>query len=152
MSASIQWWYWYGRSDICYVVISQQIEMLKIASLVSVTNCASKQGCMRLLEIMSDLTLSLMFVPPMFQAKGKKQLFVQLVLDNIWSLYDAVVTRRCVKDVERLPTILIPRKICCPEPGAKEYLNVKQSCVKMRVVFVWPETRRRWRKWSHHLE
>lgn len=31
------------------------------------------------------------------QAKGKKQLFVQLVLDNIWSLYDAVVTNRSVK-------------------------------------------------------
>ena len=34
----------------------------------------------------------------LLQAKGKKQLFVQLVLDNIWSLYDAVVTRRWVKD------------------------------------------------------
>lgn len=33
---------------------------------------------------------------PSLQAKGKKHLFVQLVLDNIWSLYDAVVTRRCV--------------------------------------------------------
>lgn len=30
------------------------------------------------------------------QAKGKKPLFVQLVLDNIWSLYDAVVIRRLV--------------------------------------------------------
>lgn len=28
------------------------------------------------------------------QAKGKKPLFVQLVLDNIWSLYDAVVVQR----------------------------------------------------------
>ncbi|XP_068597984.1 elongation factor-like GTPase 1 [Brachionichthys hirsutus] len=35
------------------------------------------------------------------KAKGKKQLFVQLVLDNIWSLYDAVVTRRDDK-VERV--------------------------------------------------
>lgn len=36
------------------------------------------------------------FFSPMLQAKGKKHLFVQLVLDNIWSLYDAVVTRRWV--------------------------------------------------------
>lgn len=36
--------------------------------------------------------------PCLLQAKGKKSLFVQLVLDNIWSLYDAVVTRRLVKD------------------------------------------------------
>lgn len=39
------------------------------------------------------------FSPPCatsLQAKGKKPLFVQLVLDNIWSLYDAVVIRRLV--------------------------------------------------------
>ncbi|XP_028439312.1 elongation factor-like GTPase 1 [Perca flavescens] len=36
------------------------------------------------------------------QAKGKKQLFVQLVLDNIWSLYDAVVTRRDKEKVEKV--------------------------------------------------
>lgn len=33
----------------------------------------------------------------LLQAKGKKPLFVQFVLDNIWSLYDAVVTKRWVK-------------------------------------------------------
>jgi ribosome assembly protein 1 len=27
------------------------------------------------------------------QAKGKKPLFVQFVLDNLWSVYDAVITR-----------------------------------------------------------
>ncbi|KAM3877344.1 elongation factor-like GTPase 1 [Diretmus argenteus] len=36
------------------------------------------------------------------QAKGKKPLFVQLVLDNIWSLYDAVVTRRDKEKVEKM--------------------------------------------------
>ncbi|XP_066503596.1 elongation factor-like GTPase 1 [Hoplias malabaricus] len=36
------------------------------------------------------------------QSKGKKPLFVQLVLDNIWSLYDAVVTRRDKEKVEKM--------------------------------------------------
>ncbi|XP_060924303.1 elongation factor-like GTPase 1 [Limanda limanda] len=40
------------------------------------------------------------------QAKGKKPLFVQLVLDNIWSLYDAVVTRRDAEKVEKVVTSL----------------------------------------------
>ncbi|XP_042267820.1 elongation factor-like GTPase 1 [Thunnus maccoyii] len=40
------------------------------------------------------------------QAKGKKPLFVQLVLDNIWSLYDAVVTRRDKEKVEKVVTSL----------------------------------------------
>ncbi|XP_034039966.1 elongation factor-like GTPase 1 isoform X2 [Thalassophryne amazonica] len=40
------------------------------------------------------------------QAKGKKPLFVQLVLDNIWSLYDAVVTRRNDEKVEKMMSSL----------------------------------------------
>ncbi|XP_007542396.1 elongation factor-like GTPase 1 isoform X1 [Poecilia formosa] len=40
------------------------------------------------------------------QTKGKKPLFVQLVLDNIWSLYDAVVTRRDKQKVEKVMTSL----------------------------------------------
>ncbi|XP_069029009.1 elongation factor-like GTPase 1 isoform X1 [Embiotoca jacksoni] len=40
------------------------------------------------------------------QVKGKKTLFVQLVLDNIWSLYDAVVTRRDKEKVEKVVTSL----------------------------------------------
>lgn len=40
------------------------------------------------------------------QAKGKKPLFVQLVLDNIWSLYDAVVTKRDKEKVEKVVTSL----------------------------------------------
>ncbi|XP_061740318.1 elongation factor-like GTPase 1 [Nerophis ophidion] len=36
------------------------------------------------------------------QAKGKKPLFVQLVLDNIWNLYDAVVTRRDKEKIEKV--------------------------------------------------
>ncbi|XP_041917809.1 elongation factor-like GTPase 1 isoform X1 [Alosa sapidissima] len=40
------------------------------------------------------------------QSKGKKALFVQLVLDNIWSLYDAVITRRDKEKVEKVVTSL----------------------------------------------
>ncbi|XP_054878395.1 elongation factor-like GTPase 1 isoform X2 [Poeciliopsis prolifica] len=40
------------------------------------------------------------------QAKGKKPLFVQFVLDNIWNLYDAVVTRRDEQKVEKVMTSL----------------------------------------------
>ncbi|KAI5101216.1 elongation factor-like GTPase 1 [Silurus meridionalis] len=40
------------------------------------------------------------------QSKGKKPLFVQLVLDNIWSLYDAVVIRRDKEKVEKMVTSL----------------------------------------------
>ncbi|XP_034536573.1 elongation factor-like GTPase 1 [Notolabrus celidotus] len=40
------------------------------------------------------------------QAKGKKPLFVQLVLDNIWSLYDAVVITRDKQKVEKVMTSL----------------------------------------------
>uniref|UniRef100_A0A8C5DI30 Elongation factor like GTPase 1 n=1 Tax=Gouania willdenowi TaxID=441366 RepID=A0A8C5DI30_GOUWI len=40
------------------------------------------------------------------QAKGKKPLFVQLVLENIWTLYDAVVTRRDQVKVERVVSSL----------------------------------------------
>ncbi|XP_077418934.1 elongation factor-like GTPase 1 isoform X1 [Vanacampus margaritifer] len=36
------------------------------------------------------------------QVKGKKPLFVQLVLDNIWILYDSVVTRRDKEKVEKV--------------------------------------------------
>ncbi|XP_030621732.1 elongation factor-like GTPase 1 isoform X2 [Chanos chanos] len=40
------------------------------------------------------------------QSKGKKPLFVQLVLDNIWSLYENVVTRRDKEKVEKMVTSL----------------------------------------------
>uniref|UniRef100_A0A3Q2PQS7 Elongation factor-like 1 n=1 Tax=Fundulus heteroclitus TaxID=8078 RepID=A0A3Q2PQS7_FUNHE len=40
------------------------------------------------------------------QAKGKKPLFVQLVLDNIWTLYDAVVARRDEEKVKKVLTSL----------------------------------------------
>ncbi|CAL9702190.1 unnamed protein product [Knipowitschia caucasica] len=40
------------------------------------------------------------------QAKGKKPLFVQLVLDNIWSLYEAVVTNRDKDKVDKVVTSL----------------------------------------------
>uniref|UniRef100_A0A673GKC1 Elongation factor-like 1 n=1 Tax=Sinocyclocheilus rhinocerous TaxID=307959 RepID=A0A673GKC1_9TELE len=39
-------------------------------------------------------------------SKGKKPLFVQLVLDNIWNMYDAVVTRRDKEKVEKMVTSL----------------------------------------------
>ncbi|MBN3296321.1 EFL1 GTPase, partial [Amia calva] len=40
------------------------------------------------------------------QTKGKKTLFVQLVLENIWSLYEAVVTRRDKEKTEKMVTSL----------------------------------------------
>ncbi|RVE74974.1 hypothetical protein OJAV_G00027200 [Oryzias javanicus] len=40
------------------------------------------------------------------QAKGKKPLFVQLVLDNLWSLYDAVVLHRDKDRVEKVVSSL----------------------------------------------
>ncbi|XP_028999673.1 elongation factor-like GTPase 1 [Betta splendens] len=40
------------------------------------------------------------------QAKGKKPLFVHFVLDNIWSLYDAVVVKRDKEKVEKVVTSL----------------------------------------------
>uniref|UniRef100_A0A672K6X2 Elongation factor-like 1 n=1 Tax=Sinocyclocheilus grahami TaxID=75366 RepID=A0A672K6X2_SINGR len=40
------------------------------------------------------------------QSKGKKPLFVQLVLDNIWSMYDAVAIRRDKEKVEKMVTSL----------------------------------------------
>lgn len=43
---------------------------------------------MQLLCVLRDLSTSI-FV----QAKGKKPLFVQLILENIWSLYDAVLKK-----------------------------------------------------------
>ena len=33
----------------------------------------------------------------MFQAKGKKPLFVAFILDNLWEAYDAVLIRRSVR-------------------------------------------------------
>ena len=32
------------------------------------------------------------------QAKGKKPLFVQFVLENLWAVYDAVLANRFVKN------------------------------------------------------
>ncbi|XP_061591594.1 elongation factor-like GTPase 1 isoform X2 [Cololabis saira] len=40
------------------------------------------------------------------QAKGKKPLFVQLVLDNIWNLYDAVIIKRDKEKVAKVLTSL----------------------------------------------
>ncbi|MEE6503281.1 hypothetical protein FKM82_004787 [Ascaphus truei] len=47
------------------------------------------------------------------QSKGKKPLFVQLVLDNIWSLYDAVIKRekeKIEKIVSSLGLTIAPRE------------------------------------------
>ena len=50
----------------------------------------------QMLVLMKRRHIFLSLHPFVLQAKGKKPLFVQLVLDNIWTLYDAVVTRRWV--------------------------------------------------------
>ncbi len=36
------------------------------------------------------------------QAKAKKPLFVQLILDNIWALYDAIVAGRDKEKLEKI--------------------------------------------------
>ena len=46
-----------------------------------------------------------------FQAKGKKPLFVQFVLENVWAVYDAVLINRQV----RLATVGVANP--APPPG-----------------------------------
>ncbi|XP_040058620.2 elongation factor-like GTPase 1 [Gasterosteus aculeatus] len=75
------------------------------------------------------------------QAKGKKPLFVQLVLDNIWSLYDAVVTRRDKEKVEKVVTSLgikvLPRDLRHSDPKVllsavcSQWLPVSQAVLLM---------------------
>uniref|UniRef100_A0A3Q3R5M3 Tr-type G domain-containing protein n=1 Tax=Monopterus albus TaxID=43700 RepID=A0A3Q3R5M3_MONAL len=75
------------------------------------------------------------------QAKGKKPLFVQLVLNNIWSLYDAVVTRRDKEKVEKVVTSLgvkvMARDSCHSDPKVllsaicSQWLPVSQAVLSM---------------------
>ncbi|XP_056591298.1 LOW QUALITY PROTEIN: elongation factor-like GTPase 1 [Triplophysa dalaica] len=75
------------------------------------------------------------------QSKGKKPLFVQLVLDNIWSLYDAVVTRRDKEKVEKMVTSLglkvMPRDLRHSDPKVllcaicSQWLPVSQAVLSM---------------------
>ncbi|XP_076879155.1 LOW QUALITY PROTEIN: elongation factor-like GTPase 1 [Brachyhypopomus gauderio] len=75
------------------------------------------------------------------QSKGKKPLFVQLVLDNIWSLYDAVVTRRDKEKVEKIVTSLdlkvMARDLRHSDPKVllsaicSQWLPVSQSVLSM---------------------
>ncbi|XP_068176852.1 elongation factor-like GTPase 1 [Antennarius striatus] len=75
------------------------------------------------------------------QARGKKPLFVQLVLDNIWSLYDAVVTRRDQQKVEKVVSSLgvkvLPRDSRHSDPKVllhailSQWLPVSQAVLSM---------------------
>uniref|UniRef100_A0A8D3BZY3 Elongation factor-like 1 n=1 Tax=Scophthalmus maximus TaxID=52904 RepID=A0A8D3BZY3_SCOMX len=74
------------------------------------------------------------------QAKGKKPLFVQLVLDNIWSLYDAVVTRdqeKVVKVVTSLGVKVMARDSRHSDPKVllsaicSQWLPVAQAVLSM---------------------
>uniref|UniRef100_A0A8C7Y134 Elongation factor like GTPase 1 n=1 Tax=Oryzias sinensis TaxID=183150 RepID=A0A8C7Y134_9TELE len=75
------------------------------------------------------------------QAKGKKPLFVQLVLDNIWSLYDAVVVQRDKDRVERvvssLGVTLMPRDLRHSDPKVllsaicSQWLPVSKAVLSM---------------------
>ncbi|KAK9971344.1 hypothetical protein ABG768_024716 [Culter alburnus] len=75
------------------------------------------------------------------QSKGKKPLFVQLVLDNIWSMYDAVVTRRDKEKVEKMVTSLgvkvLPRDLKHSDPKVllsaicSQWLPVSQAVLSM---------------------
>jgi hypothetical protein len=44
-----------------------------------------------------------------FQSKGQKPMFVQLILENIWSVYEAIVIQRFVYlfDYKKNETILL---------------------------------------------
>uniref|UniRef100_UPI00398E9012 elongation factor-like GTPase 1 isoform X2 n=1 Tax=Pristiophorus japonicus TaxID=55135 RepID=UPI00398E9012 len=59
------------------------------------------------------------------QSKGKKPLFVQLVLENIWSLYEAVVVRRDKEKIDKIVSSLgltiLPRDSRHTDP--KVHLN-----------------------------
>uniref|UniRef100_A0A3P9JAH6 Elongation factor-like 1 n=1 Tax=Oryzias latipes TaxID=8090 RepID=A0A3P9JAH6_ORYLA len=75
------------------------------------------------------------------QAKGKKPLFVQLVLDNIWSLYDAVVVQRDKDRVEKvvssLGVTLMPRDLRHSDPKVllsaicSQWLPVSKAVLSM---------------------
>ncbi|KAK7176776.1 hypothetical protein R3I93_000882 [Phoxinus phoxinus] len=75
------------------------------------------------------------------QSKGKKPLFVQLVLDNIWSMYDAVVTTRDKEKVEKMVTSLgikvMPRDLKHSDPKVllsaicSQWLPVSQAVLSM---------------------
>lgn len=54
--------------------------------------CVCMQRILTLFTVLMDVNSHPLSLSS--QSKGKKPLFVQLVLDNIWSMYDAVVTRR----------------------------------------------------------
>jgi len=75
------------------------------------------------------------------QEKAKKPLFVQLILDNIWALYDTIVIR---KDKDKLPTIaeklnikLTTRDLRHTDPKAQlqavcsQWLPLAQNCLDM---------------------
>ncbi|XP_077084107.1 elongation factor-like GTPase 1 isoform X2 [Siphateles boraxobius] len=75
------------------------------------------------------------------QSKGKKPLFVQLVLDNIWSMYDAVVTTRDKEKVEKMVTSLgikvMPRDLKHSDPKVllsaicSQWLPLSQAVLSM---------------------
>uniref|UniRef100_A0A669EK95 Elongation factor-like 1 n=1 Tax=Oreochromis niloticus TaxID=8128 RepID=A0A669EK95_ORENI len=78
------------------------------------------------------------------QAKGKKPLFVQLVLDNIWSLYDAVVIRRLVSVslamvCEKLPSPLemaAERVEKLMSVGARRFDSLPEQTQHLKTAFL----------------
>ncbi|XP_037933332.1 elongation factor-like GTPase 1 [Teleopsis dalmanni] len=82
------------------------------------------------------------------QEKAKKPMFVQFVLENIWSLYDTIVIR---KDKEKLPVIaeklgikLLPRDLRLGEPKAQiktvlgQWLPVDRTVLEMVIKHIPP--------------
>lgn len=59
------------------------------------------------------------------QAKAKKPLFVQFILENIWSVYEAAIERRdkerLVKIAETLQIKILPRDLRSTDP--KQHVN-----------------------------
>ncbi|XP_072134445.1 elongation factor-like GTPase 1 isoform X2 [Mobula birostris] len=75
------------------------------------------------------------------QAKGKKPLFVQLVLENIWSLYEAVVVRRDKEKINKIVNSLglsiLPRDSRHTDPRVHlnaictQWLPISQAVLSM---------------------
>ena len=58
--------------------------------------CCPRSSLIWVYTVCPRTTMVLYSLEIFFQSKGKKPLFVQFVLENIWSVYDAVMVRRYV--------------------------------------------------------
>ena len=84
------------------------------------------------------------------QAKAKKPLFVQLILENIWALYEAIVNGRDKEKVEKIVNSLnlkvSPRDLRSTDPKQQlpaifsQWLPLAQSLLSMVCLKLPPPT------------